>query len=43
MEFSDFRKLLLDELEKSFPKDYQAYRNYRQENEAKDNNNAERH
>jgi hypothetical protein len=35
--------LLLDELEKNFPKDYQAYKKYRNENtEAKDGNNDEK-
>ena len=32
VDFSDFRKLLLEELEKNFPKDYQVYKRYRHEN-----------
>jgi hypothetical protein len=35
--FGSFRDLLLEELEKSFPTEYQTYRQFRQENQMKEN------
>ena len=34
--FGNFHDMLLEELEKNFPKDYQIYRKYRQENQVKE-------